>query len=36
MTHWNFLRIASSKPRTQIDAAALAPVAPFALRRILF
>ena len=35
MTHGKFLRTASSKPRMPIDAAAFAPVAPFASRRIL-
>jgi hypothetical protein len=31
MTHRNFLRTASSKPRMPIDAAAFPPVEPFAL-----
>jgi hypothetical protein len=36
MTHCNSLRTASTEPRLPIDAAAFAPVAPFASRRILF
>jgi len=35
MTLWNFLRTASTEPRMPIDAAAFAPVEPFALSLIL-
>jgi hypothetical protein len=35
MTLWNFLRTASTEPRMPSDAAAFAPVAPFASSLIL-